>query len=588
MMRDFQVYGCDTETYSEPSYGLKSIQIWHPDQECYITADDYNRPDNVIRSEICHRFVIWLQGLEQDAILAWFNLTFDLSQFVQYLVCDSSLSYSPGKIDEERWGTVHLLETPMKAYTVEIMNSFGVRIKMIDIANFLTATNLNKACLEWCGERKNEVATKRFPKSKPTETERAYAMNDARITQHLMCKLMDEQVIEGAKYSTIAGRTMGHFKDYLKAQWGLTFNQWIFPDMDEEEIAEAKRVFELMCRPSGRGGYCYAFRKGIFEHCHHVDARSMYPSAMVSEYIPYGMILTEKPEGPHFSVHFPTGRFRLKPEKVPYFQFRTIVQCERYAYEHPLKPGEMNDSVWLDGSYMLWDNEYQLIQDLYECDIDSDTVYYFKAKENRALKSYVEMLYKGKMENTGTKRNYYKILLNSLYGKFLSRPDGEYVDYTGKERHTRVNDDRAVYYFPLGSWIAKEGRVRLCRAMSSIDYKDLIYCDTDSIVFTGDRFPDITIGKYLNQWGIENDDFRMNCIGPKTYQEVSYDGSNIITKCAGLSREILNTIKFGELAEGKEYVTLKSRRDPTTWAINLIPTTHKVQLRTDVFGRFNR
>lgn len=586
MMRDYDVYGCDTETYSEPSYGLKSIQIYGPDTSMYIYADDYTRDDDTIRKEICHRFMIWIQSLEKDSILAWFNLTFDLSQIVKYLVCDSSLAYNPGIVDESKWGTLHLLETPVKAYTVEIMTSFGIRVKFIDIANFLVSTNLNKACKEWTGEQKLEVISKRFPKEKPSESERDYAMNDAMITQHLMLKLIDEGVIEGAKYSTIAGRTMGHFKDYLRSKWGLTFNEWIYPGLSAEEIEQCKAKFEIHVRPSNRGGYCHAFRTGIFEHCHHYDARSMYPSVMVSPYIPYGDMLENKPDGPYFAVHFPTGTFTLKPKHIPYFQFRTVVQCARYEYQEPLTPGEMCSSVHLDGSYMLWDDEYQMIQDFYDYNIETDTVMYFRGKENRALKAYIEMLYEGKMNNTGTKRQYYKILLNSLYGKFLSRPDGEYVDYTNGERHTRINDDRALYYLPLGSWIAKGGRVRLCRAMASIPYDNLIYCDTDSIVYDGDVMPNITIGKYLNEWGVENDDFTMNCIGCKTYQETSDNGT--ITKCAGLSREILNTIEFGELKEGNTYTTLKSHRDPLTWAINLKPTTHEVKIRTDVFGRFGR
>lgn len=583
------IFGCDTETYSEPSYGLKSIQIWGHSENVYITADSFDESDDDIRNTICHRFCVWLESLNNDTVLAWFNLAFDMSQIIRYIICYSAYAYTPEKADKKKWGTVSVLETPTKAYSMEIMTHAGYRVTFIDIANFLTATDLNTACHEWIGESKVEISTKRFPKSPSTPKEIEYAMHDAEITCKLAEKLMDEQVMEGTQYVTIAGRTMGHFKDYLRQQWGLKFDEWAFgKEWTKEEITEFKQVIEQKVRPSSRGGYCHMFRSGIIERCHHVDARSMYPSVMVSPFIPFGPMLEHEPPVANIKVHFPVGSFVLKPSKVPYFQFRSKVQCARYENTHPLNPGEMCDSVYLDGSYMLWDDELNLILDLYDCKIESDTVNYFQAKENTVLKEYVEMLYRGKMENTGTRRYYYKILLNSLYGKFLSRPDGEYVDYTNGERHTLVNDDRTLYYLPLGSFIAMGGRVRLCRAMSSIPYENLIYCDTDSIVFTGDIWPNITIGKYLNQWGIENDNFRFNGIGPKTYQEVAYDGSNLITKCAGLNRKVIETIGFGELKEGVTYTTLKSQRNPETWAINLIPTTHEVKCRTDVFGRFFR
>ena len=42
------IYGCDTETYADNGeYGLKSIQIWNPANQLYITSHDYTLPNAV-------------------------------------------------------------------------------------------------------------------------------------------------------------------------------------------------------------------------------------------------------------------------------------------------------------------------------------------------------------------------------------------------------------------------------------------------------------------------------------------------------------------------------------------------------------
>lgn len=88
--------------------------------------------------------------------------------------------------------------------------------------------------------------------------------------------------------------------------------------------------------------------------------------------------------------------------------------------------------------------------------------------ENVVLNPYVEELYKGKQENTGSKKLYFKYLLNALYGKFLTRPDGKGINYicvNGEWKRVKVETLKKVYYLPLGSWIAMMGRVTLMNAI---------------------------------------------------------------------------------------------------------------------------
>lgn len=315
----------------------------------------------------------------------------------------------------------------------------------------------------------------------------------------------------------------------------------------------------------------------------------MYPTQMYRDYIPNGPILLEEPNYLHYTIYYPVGFFKLKDGKIPYLQFRRKSQCTRYQWTKEFNPSDYVTDCFLDGSYPLWENEIELMRDLYDfINVDLSKKIYIGKMENTILKPYIKELYEGKKNNTGTVKYYYKILLNSLYGKFLSRPDGVIISYAGGYRHKEADVDRKTYYLPLGLWIAMMGRVTLHTVMNSIPYENVLYCDTDSVIFTGDYFPDVHIGPELGDWSIENDDFSANIVGPKTYQElkITYDHYNIkrqlITKCAGLSSIVLPTVNYGELKIGAKYEVLKSRRDKDNWAISLRKTEFEISDRLKV------
>ena len=575
-----RVYGVDTETYNDPSFGLKSIQVYGSDQQHYFTVDDWTETDIEIRHKIAKQYVDWLDNLNNPSVMAFFNINYDFSQFAHYLLVESQYKYVEHD-HQLRNREIRVLESERQLYKVELVNNNGKRITFVDIANFLTATNLNKACKDWIGKQKIDIGSKDFLKSAPTELEKEYAIMDAQLTYELYNKLVSEGVIEKGTV-TIAGRTIKHFTHYLKENWCQSFNQWAYGTDDKELIELYSWQCEQWFRPSTRGGECQAVHKGMFHDCHHIDARSMYPTQMNRDFIPHGPILFEKPDHPHFTIYYPVGYFILKKDKIPYLQFRRKSQCIQYSFKHTYEPGQYVEDCYLDGSYALWDAELEIVKECYEfIEVDLSKQIYIAKVENRALKEYINILYEGKKNNTGTKRYYFKILLNSLYGKFLSRPDGVIISYANGERTKVEDNDRLTYYLPLGMWIAMMGRVTLHKVMLQIPYQNVLYCDTDSVIYYGDVHPNVHIGPDLGDWSVENDHFQANIVGPKTYQELSQDGS-VITKCAGLSTVILPTLKYGELELGSKYTVLKSQRDKEYWNINLIKTTFEITAKLNV------
>lgn len=582
----------DTETYRDGKYkGLKSIQCYGKVNgqivSKYILPSSFKLNDHMIRMDVARQFFDFLESMEQDTRVAFFNMDFDVSQFLYYMTNQSDYTIkhlNEGSRFVNKKGEMCILESDRKMYSVSFRTKkTGKLIWMVDIANFLPGSTLDSACKGWIGEGKVELESKHFYKQEPTEIEKEYAMKDAEITYKLFMKLMNVGVIEGQRYVTIAGRTLGHFNTFLKDNYNSTLDSYFYKTEDYDEIDLAKNTFEKIMRPSTRGGMCMAVHTGVFEHCTHIDARSMYPTQGHKDYIPVGNLLMEKPKGKYIEFLFPRGYFTLKDEKLPYFQWRTKAQCHRYNYNTQYEPGEYVTNCMLDGSYGLFSDEWELIKKNYEIDdLDYFRKYYFKMEKNDALKLYYEEVYNGKMNNTGSKKLYYKYLLNALYGKFLSRPDGVSIDYINGKRVKVEETDRTTYYLPLGMWIAMGGRVDLFKAMSSIDYGDVLYCDTDSIIYKGDKMPNVTLGKYMGEWSLEAEDISAYIVGPKTYQELSNDGS-LITKCAGMPRAVKDQQEWLGIYEGYSVACQKPRRDPVTWAINFEDVDYTISTRASIF-----
>lgn len=582
--------GCDTETYYDGECkGLLSIQVYGRLGSIEIsrlfTATTYNAPDLIVRLDICKQFFDWLETFNVDVDIAFFNIDFDMSQMILYLCRYSNYEFVYD--DKKYWylpkGHIQILESETNMYSVVFRTFKGRLIHMADLANFLPGVSLDAACKSWIGRGKVAIESKRFEKRPPKGIEIEYSMEDAHLTYDLMMELRKEGIIENQRTVTIAGRTIRHFQDYLMENHRCTFDEYFYPGMSKEEILECKARIEEIMRPSVRGGMTMAVHTGMFRHCRHIDARSMYPTQCVRPWIPVGEILDEKPDGPCFELVFPSGFFVLKDGKIPYFQWRSHWQCDRYHFLNEYEPGEYVKDAMLDGSLCLWGEEWEIIQEAYDCsEVEISKRYYIRAVENIALKPYIDMLYIGKKTTTGSRKLTFKALLNSLYGKFLSRPDGTVIHYVNGERVKVEENDRRTYYLPLGSWIAMGGRVQLYRAMSSIPVDDVLYCDTDSIIYKGDKDPDVSIGPDLGQWAIEGEDLDAWIVGPKAYQERYPDGT-INTKCAGMPKAVAATLPFGDLREGLECPCFKPRRDPLTLAINIEPTVFTVSTRATIF-----
>lgn len=588
------IYGLDTETYNVGGTGLLSIQIYGEGVEKYIAVDEeiIDFDDEDIRAILLDELIFFLDDLQNDSIFYFFNLTFDFSQMEKYLV----EKYELADTWSLRKGQMQIIQSPQKVYSVRFRTYGGRMVYFQDLYN-LVNTSLDKSSKAFVGRGKIEMESKNFLKAVPSDFAREYAMEDAKLTYELALALKDIHGFDLTTKLTIGARSLELFKRVIRQRGGVVDilgtpyplegppakDIWSHFGYGEEDL----QVFEDLLRNSLRGGICQSFRTGLFEDCIHIDIHSAHPSQMCKK-IPFGRALDNPPKGDYTSVVFPVGYFVLNKNGLKMLQFSNKANCIRYKYISDLQPAVYCEDFYLDGSYGIWRDEYDLMLTQYNFE-GYITEKYFVTKVDKRLKALMETLYHGKEISEGGKLSVFKYLLNALYGKFLSRPVGETIEYLfDGEKITRkrtMDRGRKSVNLPLGSWIATQTRVQLISTALKIRNKEenLLYCDTDSLIFK--RYDgwekDIPITDGLGGWGLESIPEKVNVVGPKTYQELINGKTK--TKCAGLSKTISSKIPFGDLKEGYETMRLKAERDPNTLAISLTERPFIVSSKPTVY-----
>jgi hypothetical protein len=180
------------------------------------------------------------------------------------------------------------------------------------------------------------------------------------------------------------------------------------------------------------------------------------------------------------------------------------------------------------------------------------------------LKDYVIDLYEKKAKAKGFERLLYKLLLNSLYGKFAESNEKEkmilYPDkiecthlYKGKKKHENnscirmfANKQEGAYirsdfihsshiHVPISAFVTAYSRELLYKYL--VASKTFYYCDTDSVVCTKkNKFVDSDI---LGELKYEYDVIKGELIAPKLYR--------LLVKEKGEEKQVLRTKGFPRL-----------------------------------------
>lgn len=252
------------------------------------------------------------------------------------------------------------------------------------------------------------------------------------------------------------------------------------------------------------GGRVEAFKRGKLEKHHNLkiyDVNSMYPFIMKEYRVPY-------PESVFKPQILSVDNFRYEGVSTVKVSYTPKPDDEYYNY--PLLPTRHEGKlVFPHGEWIATYTHVELRRAVelgYRFDVLDSTCY---RKTWYAFGSYVETLYKKRMSATdGADKHVYKLLLNSLYGKFGSRrfTDTELFDYSAMgedEREALVKEyfdpknevfgdvidhgfvqkpteAKAGYVIPIfASYISSRARILLHHYISTYQ---AWYCDTDSLI----------------------------------------------------------------------------------------------------------
>ena len=383
-----------------------------------------------------------------------------------------------------------------------------------------------------------------------TDEEKKYLYNDCMALAHILQHCVDMGLTNKL---TAAGFALDQFKTIFMLQDNpnADVNQPLFfRDKDNHY----RRFFPVLpanidkfCRKAYKGGFCFVNtdesikKKSLYVY----DVNSMYPAQML------GVI---DANGKKHGGEFPIGKpyyfekiipadhlyivhikaiFKVKKNHIPFIQLKGNSMFLENEY--------VRDS---DGIQDLWltSVDYELFHDQYNVEYEEIIDGYYFASRMDIFRDYINKFYEmkkqGKKDKNPTLTALAKICLNSLYGKFGTRPHMPNPTVFFDEdniMHLMITEDdisdNEGEYIPVACFVTAYARDYIVRS-AQVNYKHFLYSDTDSMHMDAPA-EDIWIDPYeLGAWDCEADDIiQGRYIRQKTYVEQHADGHWDIRAC---------------------------------------------------------
>lgn len=342
-----------------------------------------------------------------------------------------------------------------------------------------------------------------------------YVHNDVKVVAMALKFFRDQ----GYYRMTIGSNSYHSFMD------NFVISKSMFPKLEREWINEWRQAYR-----GGRSQVNPLFADKILRNVKRFDINSMYPYVMSEMPLPYGEPLHMKePGGMRFELYHVYMMFKVKDGHLP-----TLLKThslynkagETY-YTEAVVPLEL----WISNIDLdIMRKHYDIYMLKY---VD---VYAFKTARY-IFKQWVEEHYRLKSESKGGLRLVYKLILNSLYGKFGSKAQGRnklpYLDENGVLKYEMSDEhEMGIYYLPMAIAITSWAHKLIDDAIMETGMDNFVYCDTDSIHTLG-TLPDEWIDqKKLGKFKLEACEELSKYIRQKTYI-YKQDGKWEIT-CAGM------------------------------------------------------
>lgn len=383
-----------------------------------------------------------------------------------------------------------------------------------------------------------------------TDEEKKYLYNDCMALAHILQHCVDMGLTNKL---TAAGFALDQFKTIFMLQDNPNADEnkpLFFRDKDNHY----RRFFPVLdapidkfCRKAYKGGFCFVNtdesikKKSLYVY----DVNSMYPAQMLGVTdangkkhggeFPIGKAYyfeKEIPDDHLYIVHI-KSIFKVKKNHIPFIQLKGNSMFLENEY---VRDSEGIQDLWLTSV------DYELFHDQYNIEYEEIIDGYYFASRTDIFRDYINKFYEmkkqGKKDKNPTLTALAKICLNSLYGKFGTRPHMPNPKVFFDEdniMHLMTSDDdisdNEGEYIPVACFVTAYARDYIVRSAQA-NYKHFLYSDTDSMHMDAPA-KGIWIDSYeLGAWDCEADDIiQGRYIRQKTYVEQHVDGHWDIRAC---------------------------------------------------------
>lgn len=498
---DFETTGINY--YNEHGY----VKVW-----LYSVSDSDGKIANY--GDSIEKFIDWCSH-NHGALIYFHNLRFDGVFLISYLL-NNGFTHKEEIYSHDKQGFSTLIGDMGEYYQIKINFAPNKQVTIYDSLKLipLTVRQIAKAF--------------KLPMEKGTIDYEDYTIND----ETLDYVFRDTQIVanaikffrdKGYTRMTIGSNSYHSFMDNLAGAHIL------FPRLGKEFINKWREAYR-----GGRSQVNPKYTNQIMRNVKRYDLNSMYPSIMAQCYLPYGKPIECKTRGKYrFELYHLQAHFKLKDGHLPTL-LRTNTMFNKAGDTYWINTEAPIDLYVSNLDWELVEKHYDIIYVKYLEIIGFKTV-------KGPFKQWVEEMYKNKSESEGGLRLVYKLLLNSLYGKFGSKceginkipvlnDDGE-VTYVNSDKH-----DMSQYYLPMAIAITSWAHVIIDNAIMKVGYDNFVYCDTDSVHTTGELPPEDVDNKQLGKFKLEGIEEVSKYIRQKTY--CYYENGNWNITCAGMSQSI--------------------------------------------------
>ena len=342
----------------------------------------------------------------------------------------------------------------------------------------------------------------RTPKTKITDTELQYCINDVLVMYHGLLKYKDKYAHVCDIPLTQTGEVRRVIQNKMNCKEEYKYRKNCI-ELIPRTLDEYKRLVDIFC-----GGYTHAnfiHARKIIENVECKDIASSYPTVMCLEKYPMTRFIKCKPYEKYFNndKYSYIIMFECSIESKLWNTFLSLSKCKAIDKKPRLDNGRVISAKYV--KLIMTNVDFEIFTKCY--DITNLNILEFYVSINDYLSptfvKYILELYKDKtelkdIEEFADKYAISKQYINSMFGMMCTKNITDEILFNGKWEKNKLNEQifnskieherkllsKTFTAFQFGVWVTAYARRNLWLGIIDIDY-DVVYCDTDSIKHIG-------------------------------------------------------------------------------------------------------